>query len=316
MLNRRHLRIKTLQILYSYFQNENKDMRRSEKQLIAMVEEVHDTYLSILQLLFEIKDIENILLEEGKKKHIPSAADKAAKKILGTNTILLNLFQNQSFKAALKPFENYWNIEKEIIRSLYNKFKKSSELLEFNKISNPTFEEQKALILFLIKKIVLKSADLNTYLEEKYINWNVDKEVISGMLNRTFKAMEEASFPKKEIIIPITMNWEEDKEFIINLFTKTVLNNESYQKLINEKIKNWEPDRVALMDVLLMKLAICELLNFNYIPIKVSMNEYIEISKEYSSPKSKVFINGILDKIVFDLEKNNQLNKSGRGLLK
>ena len=133
------------------------------------------------------------------------------------------------------------------------------------------------------------------------------------LINAVIKVIEENKL--KEGITIVDRDEEDDKEFIQKLFTETVKNDDAYEKLISEKTKNWEVDRIALMDVILLKMALCEILNFQGIPVKVSINEYIDISKDYSTPKSKIFINGVIDKLVADLKENGAVNKTGRGLL-
>ena len=155
---------------------------------------------------------------------------------------------------------------------------------------------------------------LEQYYEEKYINWPVDKQSVDGMVLKTLRAFKEDAIDKVDIL-PITANWDDDEEFVTELFNKTILYADDYGQLIADKTQNWEVDRIALVDVILMKMAIAELIHFKSIPTKVSMNEYIDISKEFSTPKSKGFINGILDKILIELKEKGEIRKIGRGLM-
>lgn len=314
MLNRRHLRIKALQVLYSYFQSGDKDMRVFEKQLLSGIAEVNELYLKVLLLATEIINFEEVDLEERSNKLLPSKEDKNASAQLSINRTFSELTDNPGFKEEIKKYKISWNGEQAIIRELYNKFKKSKEYEEYIALTPKTPETDRKLILVLIKKFIAQSPILDQYFEEASLNWQLDKDTIISMSARTIKNIEERG-AGAHIMVPLTVNWEDDREFVLELFRKSILNDELYQQYINSKIENWEPDRIALIDTILMKLAICEVLNFPSIPVKVTMNEYIDISKEFSTPKSKGFINGILDKLIIDFKEEGKIKKSGRGLL-
>jgi N utilization substance protein B len=150
--------------------------------------------------------------------------------------------------------------------------------------------------------------------EDKFIFWPVDKDVLQALIAKTFKNFAYDEYEKNKLA-EVTGNWVEDREFIIDLFEMAIRNDEAYQEMISAKTQNWEPERIAMMDTLLMKMAITEFINFNSIPVKVTINEYLEIAKEFSTPKSNSFINGILDKILFELKAGNRIRKTGRGLI-
>jgi len=185
--------------------------------------------------------------------------------------------------------------------------------LEYLQQEDRSIGTEKDIIKHIFKKIILKSPAIEQVFEEKFINWPVDKEVLQALIAKTFKNFSSED-PRKNKLAEITQNWNDDSEYIIALLGKTIRNTNEYQKLISEKTKNWESDRIALMDTLLMRMAICELVNFPSIPVKVTINEYIEISKVFSTLKSNTFINGILDKILNDLNQQGRIQKAGRGL--
>jgi N utilization substance protein B len=162
--------------------------------------------------------------------------------------------------------------------------------------------------------LILKSPGIEQIFEEKFINWPVDKDVLQALVAKTFKNFS-STIPVENKLAQICPNWDEDRPYIIDLFKKVIVFEKEYQELIAQKTKNWDSERIALMDTLLMRMAITELIHFSSIPIKVTMNEYIEISKEFSTPKSNSFINGILDKILADLKASGKVQKVGRGLL-
>jgi N utilization substance protein B len=161
---------------------------------------------------------------------------------------------------------------------------------------------------------MLKSPDIEQALDERFINWQVDKEVLQAMIAKTFKNFS-SEVPAKNKLADLTPSWIEDKDFIIDLLKLTIKYGDEYQDLIAAKTKNWESDRIALVDNLLMRMAITELINFPTIPVKVTINEYIELSKSFSTLKSSTFINGILDKILADLTSQRRIKKEGRGLI-
>jgi len=161
---------------------------------------------------------------------------------------------------------------------------------------------------------LLKNQNIIQAFEDKFINWPVDSEVMKGMIAKTLKNFTSED-PFQNKLTPISADWVEDSRFVKDLFAYTVKNDDAYQELIAERTKNWESERIALMDTILMKMAICELMNFPSIPVKVTINEYLELSKDYSTPKSNSFINGILDKILSDLKRTNTIKKIGRGLI-
>lgn len=162
--------------------------------------------------------------------------------------------------------------------------------------------------------MILKSSLAEQVFEDMFLYWPVDKDVLQALIAKTFKNFAYDD-PKQNKLAEVTGNWEEDREFIVNLFEESIRHNDDYQLLITSKTQNWEPDRIAMMDTLLMKMAIAEFVNFPSIPVKVTINEYLEISKEFSTPKSNAFINGILDKILADLKAQNKVKKIGRGLI-
>jgi N utilization substance protein B len=150
--------------------------------------------------------------------------------------------------------------------------------------------------------------------EDKFLYWPVDRDVLQALIAKTFKNFSNDN-PKLNKLAEVTGNWEEDREFIIDLFQQSIRYDKEYQEMISKKTQNWEPERIAMMDTLLMKMAIAEFVNFASIPVKVTINEYLEISKEFSTPKSNSFINGILDKILYELKADNTIKKAGRGLI-
>ncbi|MDR0264793.1 MAG: transcription antitermination factor NusB [Sphingobacterium sp.] len=313
MLNRRHLRVKVVQTLYAYSLSEDKDIKTFEKALLKNVDEVYEMYMWTLNLLDEVSDYVLIDAEGRANKFLPTEKDLSLTTKLSTNTFIESLRQNPQYGEGVKKYKISWSFDPEIVRTVFLQLKDSEAYLEYLQQEDRSIGTEKDIIKHIFKKIILKSPVIEQVFEEKFINWPVDKEVLQALIAKTFKNFSSED-PRKNKLAEITQNWNDDSEYIIALLGKTIRNTNEYQKLISEKTKNWESDRIALMDTLLMRMAICELVNFPSIPVKVTINEYIEISKVFSTLKSNTFINGILDKILNDLNQQGRIQKAGRGL--
>ena len=314
MLNRRHLRVKVLQSLYAYHQSNSGDLKQHEKNLLQSIDKVYEMYIWMLSLISEVAGYAENDAQERANKHLPTAEDLNASVKILSNRFILSLHKNKEFIAALKKYKVAWDFEPELAKSLFTVLKNSAEYKEYIEKTGDTLHSDKDIVKFIFKKVILKSSLAEQVFEDKFIYWPVDKDVLQALIAKTFKnfAFDNAEQNK---LAEVTGNWDEDREFIINLFEETIRHNNDYQELIGAKTQNWEPDRIAMMDTLLMKMAIAEFANFNSIPVKVTINEYLEISKEFSTPKSNSFINGILDKILSDLKGQNKISKIGRGLI-
>ena len=314
MLNRRHLRVKALQVLYSYQQSEIKEILPFEKALLQSVDKVNEMYFWLLSLLIEVADYSSISAEGRANKHLPSEEDLNASTKLQNNLFIHALKQNPEYLAGLKKYKISWDFDPEIRKSIFLNLKTSPEYEEFNSLTTHTIKTDKDIIKHIFKKLILKSPGIEQIFEEKFINWPVDKDVLQALIAKTFKNFSSED-PLENKLAQVCPNWDEDRPFILDLFKKVISFESEYQELIAHKTKNWDSERIALMDTLLMRMAITELIHFSSIPIKVTMNEYIEIAKEFSTPKSNSFINGILDKILNDLKSSGKVRKVGRGLI-
>lgn len=314
MLNRRHLRVKAMQVLYSYQQSEVKEILPFEKALLLSVDKVHEMYFWLLSLLIEVADYSIIDADDRANKHLPSEADLNVNAKLHNNLFIYSLKQNKEYLAAIKKYKISWSFDPEISKSIFISLKNSPEFTSFNDLPVHTIQSDKDVIKYIFKKLILKSPGIEQIFEEKFINWPVDKEVLQALVAKTFKNFSSEN-PDENKLAQVCPNWDEDKPFMLDLFKKVVSFESEYQEIIGQKTKNWDSERIAVMDTLLMRMAITELVHFHLIPVKVTMNEYIEIAKEFSTPKSNSFINGILDKILAELKASGKLHKSGRGLM-
>ncbi|MCX2575438.1 transcription antitermination factor NusB [Pedobacter sandarakinus] len=314
MLNRRHLRIKALQNIFAWHMADKKDIKGDLKTLMQSIDSVYEMYIWMLSLMVEVTEFTANDAAERANKHIKTADDINPNMKLLNNRFSVMLQKNPEYVSAVKKYKVDWGFDPEIRKTVFNSLKASPDYAEYLADPNESLESSKNIIKYIFRKIILKNQAILQVFEEKFINWQVDHEVMKGMVAKTLKNFTSED-PFKNKLTEISADWIEDSKFVQDLFVHTLQNDAKYQEMIAERTKNWESERIALMDTILMKMAICELLNFPSIPVKVTINEYLELSKDYSTPKSNSFINGILDKILGDLKKNNTIKKIGRGLI-
>ncbi|MFM2016506.1 MAG: transcription antitermination factor NusB [Bacteroidota bacterium] len=303
MLNRRYLRIKAMQTIYSFLQVEDGNMNQSEKDLLRSIDRTYDLYLSVLILPCELADLENNQIEIARNKHLPTKQDLDPNLKFVNNKLIAKIRECSALQRELNTRKISWQSDNAIdtIRKRYMASETSS------------WEEDAEFIMDLFKKHVADSDLFEQYIEEISMHWPGDMNMaVAPAILKTYEMVK----PDGELkLAPLYKDPEDDRQFVLDLFRKTIIENEATSAIIGEKTKNWEVDRIAVMDVILMKMAITELKNFSSIPVKVTLNEYIEISKTYSTPKSRQFINGILDKLVADFKEQGLIQKSGRGLM-
>jgi N utilization substance protein B len=314
MLNRRQLRVKVLQTLYAYHLSENKVVKSFETKLLDSIDDVFEMYIWLLTLLTEVSEYVLVDAEERANKHLPTETDLNTNLKLNTNKFIVALKQNPEFLLNVKKYKASWSFDPEIVKTIYTELKSSSQYADYLASEDESMRAEKDIIKYIFKKVILVIPSVEQAFEERFINWQVDRPVLEAMVAKTFSNFQSENGAENKLA-QISPVWLEDRDFIVNLLQKTIAFDEEYQKLISDKTKNWEAERIAIVDILLMKLALTELIHFSAIPIKVSMNEYIEIAKEFSTPKSNLFINGILDKILAELKSAGKIRKSGRGLI-
>ncbi|MFL5753994.1 MAG: transcription antitermination factor NusB [Bacteroidia bacterium] len=312
MVNRRFLRIKAMQALYSFFQSEKNDLGKTEKELLLNIEKIYDLYIYIFSLLLEMHHSAKLQMEDARHKMLPSQEDLNPNKKLIENSVLAALADNQQLNKEITNRKISWQNDLDLVRKVLNDVRQSEEYKSYMTSGKSDVSEDKDFIASVMANIIAEHELLNYWLEEHNIHWADDVYIA---FTTVIRSIENADAKGKITLVPLYKDPVEDKLFVRELLTKCVIHNEEYEQMISEKTKNWEVERIALMDVLLMKMALTEIMCFESIPVKVSLNEYIELSKQYSTPKSKMFINGILDKIVLDLKKENRISKTGRGLL-
>ena len=303
-----------MQALYGFFQSDTKDLARGERELFNGIDKIYDLYIYQLSLLIELQHVARLLIEEAKTKRLPTQNDLDPNLKFLENKFLKQLTENIHLKREMNNRKIHWNNEFELVRKIYNNIKASEEYKQYMSSGDDSYATHRDFVIQLFKEHIADFELINHLYEEKNLHWGDDLYLVNPMVVKTIETFKEEATPDFPLL-PLYKDREEDEQFVKDLFRQTALRNEETEKLIGDKTKNWEVERIAMMDVLLMKMAITEILHFSGIPVKVSLNEFIEISKMYSTPKSKIFINGILDKLVADFKKENKLNKMGRGLM-
>ncbi len=309
MLNRRFLRIKVMQVLYSFFQHENADMDMFEKELFKSLDKVYNLYIYVLALFTDLHHNALMVMDEHKNKRLPTESDLNPNLKFINNTLLVALAESQELKKEIAKQRISWQNNYDVVRKLYNEICASEEYKTYISSPDQGIQEDKNFLINIIVNHFDEHDLLNHVFEEQNIHWADDTFLAFNSAIRTFEL-----FDGKFKLMPLLKDAEDDKLFVSTLFKKTIQYKAGYEELIEAHTKNWELDRIANMDMLLMKMAIAEILHLKNVPVKVSLNEYIDISKEYSTPNSKTFVNGVLDKIILQLKRENKIEKTGRGL--
>lgn len=312
MLNRRHIRIKVLQAFYAFFQSNNEDVLKGEKELFHSIEKIYDLYVYILMLFPSLKRQALIQIEEAKRSEYLRQDIDILKTGFIDNQLVDLIEQSKVLQKISKDRKINWegDVENDLTKKIFKEVYQTDNYKNLLQSESSSFNDDKNALVQLYKKEICNLEKLHHFFDEKSIYWQDDLDHVSSMILKTLKSITE----NQELeILPL---WKEDEyEFTQNLFRKAVLQKEENDAVLQTYSKNWEKERLATMDSLLMNLAMTEALEFSSIPIKVTLNEYIEISKFYSTPKSNSFINGILDRIFEDYKKDGKLVKRGRGLI-
>ena len=313
MISRRIIRTKVLQVLYAYYSSEEKSINATDKELFFCIQKTYDLYYYLFALVLEIADYAENRIEIRRNKYQPTYEDLHSNTKFISNQVILQLKQNKQLETYINQRKLNWTDYPELIKDLYNYMIESDFYNEYIADSTNSFLNDRKFIDKLFNKIVLVTEDLYVVLEDQNIYWNDDVEFVISMISKTLKQFNELS-DSEQRLMPMFKD-EEDHDFAKNLLRKAIINHDELREMIKEHSKNWDVERIAFMDILVMQLAITEFLYFPSIPTKVTLNEYIELSKFYSTDKSCNFINGILDKTLKDLKESEKIIKSGRGLV-
>lgn len=301
--------------LQKYNELNRKDKEHLFKTLIWETESIADIYLQILNLLNQIVAFIEADLVDSDKNALRGNAELKEKYLL-QNPVLQSILENKSLNTEFTAKSINWDKDNEVARDFYSYIRRD-ELVQayLKKKGEADFETHKEIINHIIRILVFKSEALQSYFEGNDSNWLENKSVVKNMVTKTLKLVTEDMTPSTSLVIRLTGDWFDDKEFMKTLFHKTLENDKYFDEIITTKLENWDLERLTITDTLIIKMALAEMINFQAIPVKVSINEYIEVAKNYSTPKSKQFVNGVLDKLSADLVSQGVIKKSGKGLI-
>ena len=313
MISRRLLRIKALMALYAFNRRDDGNLTQAESELMFSIGKTYDLYHYLLLLVIELADYAAEKIDLALLKRMPTPEDLNPKRRFSDNMVIAQLRKNREFKAYVDSRKLSWINNSHIPRILYSKMIAWDLYEEYMMSETHNYLSDKKFVIKLITGLFSESEDLQANLEEQSIFWNDDMEYITAMIEKTLKKFK-ADSAENVHLMPLYKN-QEDEEFVKILFRKTIHNQKKCSELIEKNTTNWEVERIALMDILVMQLTVTEIIEFPEIPVKVTLNEYIEIAKYYCTSKSSTFVNGILDNIVKEIRNNGLFNKSGRGLV-
>ena len=313
MISRRIIRTKALQVLYAYYASEERSINNSEKELFFCIHKTYDLYHYLMLLLVEMADYAESRIEIKRNKLQPTAEELNPNTKFISNIFIGQLRENRQLKAYTEQKKLTWANNPELIKELYLILTESEVYQTYMASETRSYIEDRKFAEKVFNQILLVSEELYQVLEEQSIYWNDDIEFVISVIGKTMKKFNELS-DSSTSLMPLFKD-EDDRDFAKELFRKAIINHDELQNLIKVHSNNWDVERIAFMDILIMQLAITEFLYFPSIPTKVTMNEYIELSKYYSTEKSRNFINGILDKTLKDLKKEEKIKKTGRGLV-
>jgi transcription antitermination protein NusB len=307
MINRALLRTKIVQILYSYYKSDSKSFPVAEKELFHSIEKTYDLYYHLLQLSIEITRFASDRIETRRNKLRPTEEDLNPNTRFIDNSFIAQLSTNIQFNEFLTANKLSWVNDSEIIKVLYEQILASDFYVEYMQAPTADYAADKDIWRKIYKKIMLQSEDLDDSIQDQNIYWTDDIEMVVSFIIKTIKRFD-ASKGDEQALLPMFKD-EEDADFARKLLRNVLTKGDQLRQMIDVNTKNWELDRIAFMDIVIMEVALAELMDFPTIPVNVTLNEYIEIAKTYSTDKSGTFINGVLDNIVGQLRKDNKLIK-------
>ncbi len=313
MLNRRQLRIKLLHVLYGYYQDENPDPVRAHKTLEHSVQKMQELYVLLLLLIGSMQGMAIDRIEAGRKKRLPAPEDLNPNTKFVTNRPLRIIANSRNLQKASEELGIGWGDQQEMLRKVFRGLLEHEEYVEYMASEERGFRHDREYLTRMFRKHMIQNEPFEDVLEDKSIFWNDDLDLCASMVIKTIKTIREEDDDVE--LLPLWREDEDDRQFMETLFQNTLGQAGENEELITSAAANWDLERIALIDRILMKMALAEARSFESIPLKVTLNEYIELSKYYSTEKSSGFINGILDQLFNEMKADKRIVKVGRGLL-
>ena len=307
MINRVLIRLKVIQVVYAYYQNAGKNLDAAEKELFYSLSKAYDLYKYLLALMIEVTQFADRRIDNRRHKLRPTEEDLNPNTRFVDNAFMAQLMQNTQLEEFRANQKRTWDDEGDFVKHLFEKIEQTKAYQEYMAKETLTYEDDRELWRKLYRSTIAQNETIDEILEEQSLYWNDDKAIVDTFVLKTIKRFEPENGAEQELM-PEYKD-DEDKEFARKLLRTAITGAEAYRKLMENNAKNWDMERFAFMDILIMQVALAEIISFPSIPVSVSLNEYVEIAKMYSTPKSGSFINGMLDSIVNQLKSENKLNK-------
>lgn len=314
MLNRRYLRIKVYQALYAYWQGDPASTARLEKELYQGIDRTHDLYLALLLVFGELRHIAELRMEERRKKRLPTPEDLNPSRRFVENPLVKAIAESERLRTECEKRRISWVGHQELFSAMYKSVEESEAYRMLIADPEPTFAKDRGFVVEIFAELVANSEALQDVFESRSIYWLEDMDLAAGLVKRVLEQWRQEE-GGDQCLNALTHDPSVERDFVNEHFRKCIELGEEHEALIAAKASNWEADRIAYTDMILMKMALTEARVFDQIPTKVTLNEYIEIAKAYSTPKSKNFINGVLDKLFMEMKSDGRIRKVGRGLL-
>lgn len=308
MINRILIRIRVIQIVYAWYQNRDKDLNQVERELLLGLQKSYDLYYYLLQLMIEITDLHEERVNTKKNKFLPTHEDLNPNMHLINNQFIRQLRNNTMFVSYTANRPMSWELNQNFVKGLLDKIIESNTYKEYTELTKPTYNDDKEFWRKSFKSFIHRNEALDDILEDESIFWNDDIEIVQSFVLKTIKQFNKTA-AENFSLLPM-FNDDEDKDYATTLLRETLANGQEYREMIAKNADNWDFERIAFMDVVIMQVAVAELYKFESIPIRVTLNEYIDLAKSYSTPKSSTFINGVLDAIVAELKKDKTIFKN------
>ena len=312
MLTRRHIRARVMQALYACRQSEPQDTDTFRKNFLTGIERINDLYALQASLLDAIVRKAENRLEARRAKHFASPQERTPNRKFAENPFSALLTENPAYARACQKYASLWADHSEYVENLLGAIEATPQYERYMNSADTSFAGHKAFLVFVFREIIAPDDALSDFYEDCDMDWSADLPVANTML---LKTLEDVKENQPDFSIPALFKDASDRQFAIELLEKSLSEGPSYRELIVRKAENWDPERIALVDMILMEMAVTEFVSFPSIPTKVTLNEYIELAKDYSSPKSPVFVNGILDTVLDELNAEGKIHTSGRGLM-
>lgn len=312
MINRRHIRVKVMQSVYAMIKSNDDNIVKEEKFIKYSIKKMFDLYVLLLQLLVEVQKLAEQKQEISKKKYLATKEDLSPNRKFVDNKLIKKLAESASLSLHIEGQNlNNWSKDDEYVKIIWDKLQKSDLFSTYLNTTEDSYKIDKGFLIDFFREIVAPSTKLAEYFEDENITWVDDIPFVNTWVVRSLNKQKE----KSTFTLGSLYKNQDDQDFVSKLFKKVILNHHTFENDIKIHTPNWESDRIADMDMILIKMGACEFLHFPFIPTKVTINEYIEIAKDYSSEKSSYFVNGVLDKLSREFAKDKKFVKVGRGLL-